>query len=110
MGRHATLINDPLPPPNGGHRARRYHYVAVTVESDPEVVAEQCNRKAGEGYMLVAQIPVPRTGRTEVLLTFCRRLRRSRVRPVAPAEAPGAIPAAPPENPEGDLTPREEAP
>lgn len=109
MGKHAALTNNPMPQPlaaDGTRRAphRRYHYVVVSVEADPEVVAEQCNRKAGEGYTLVGQVAVPRTGRTEVVLTFARRLRRAQRR----AEPVAEIPAAPPENPTGDLTPREE--
>lgn len=95
MGRHAALVNDPMKPPAGpdGTRPtprRRYHYITVSVEADPEVVAEQCNRKAGEGYTLAGTVAVPRTGRTEVMLTFYKRLRRRSERPVA------AVPSAPP--------------
>lgn len=98
MGKHAALTNNPMPQPlaaDGTRRAphRRYHYVVVSVEADPEVVAEQCNRKAGEGYTLVGQVAVPRTGRTEVVLTFARRLRKPQVRAVVPAEAPAVTPS-----------------
>lgn len=94
MGKHAALTNNPLPA-DGTRSAsrRRYHYVVVAVEADVEALAEECNRKAGDGYTLVGQMQVPRTGRVEVLLTFARRLRKPQVRAVVPAEAPAVTPS-----------------
>lgn len=99
--RAPAAVNSPLPPPLAGDgtrlpAVRRYHYLTVAVPADPEAVADECNRLAGQGYTLVAQVPGRET-RQEVLLTFARRLRRRRGHPVAAVEVtPAAEPTAEP--------------
>lgn len=111
MPRQPSAVNAPLPPPvsgDGTRRApiRRYHYIAVTVDADPEALADECNRRVGEGYTLVASIPVQRLGRTEIVLTFARRLRRRRGHPVAAATivTAGGAPAMEGEPAPGETT------
>ncbi len=80
----ATSLNHPLPV-RGMHRRRRYHYLSFRVEgADPEAIAEEANRRAGQGYALFSTVPVVRTDRTDVVLIFARRLRH--VKPVAAVE------------------------
>lgn len=87
----STATNRPLP--TRGH-SRRHHYISVNVEgADPEAIADEANRLAGQGYALFSSLAVPRNGRTDVVLVFARRLRHVRAAPAVEA-VPGA-PAAP---------------
>ena len=71
---NAVLENHPLP--TRGH-ARRYHYISQAVENgDPNIIAEEANRRAAQGYALFAAMPVQRGNRTDVVLVFARRLHR----------------------------------
>lgn len=107
--RAPAAVNAPLPAPITGDgtpqpHVRRYHYLTVAVPTDPEAVADECNRMAGQGYALVAQTP-GREARHEVLLSFARRLRRRRGHPVAAVEKVDLVEVPEAEIPEIEIVP-----
>lgn len=72
----SPMLNHPLPS-TALHR-RRYHYLSFRIEgADPEAIAEEANRRAGQGYALFSTIAIPRpsSGTVDVILVFARRLR-----------------------------------